>query len=306
MTVARRIAGPIVGIDVGEDFLDLAIVNAAATYLRLARVRVVGVDRGIGAKDAGAIGELRRRLLTAAPELGANGTIALIDSPRWPRDYNLPVRDDDIQVRGSAGREIDTALRAIVAKLTLRKRGGAPFRLSLFPTPQFECFADCISDPHCKPHLAALGRELFGAALDRPNAGLAPAGGRVFTRFMLTGFASYRALDGLGTESYEAYPDLAFRLWAGGVEIAPKSAGRMALDARARINHALAEGLDCAGARKIATLDEADAAVLALSAAQAQRAGVIALIASPHEGCFALAMDRHQAQRSNMRHRDGG
>ena len=305
MTVARQIVGPIVGIDVGEDFLDLAIVNAAVKQLRLARVAVTGVDRGAGVNDCGAIGELGRRLLAAAPELGANGAVALVDSPRWPRDLDLAARDADLHVRGIAGesasRAIDTALRAIVNRLGLRRSDGAPFRLSLFPTPQFEFFAACVRDPRCKPHLAALGRELFGGALDRLHAGIAPAGGRVFTRFMLTGFAAYRAIDGAGAESYEAYPDLAFRLWAGGAEIPPKGAGSKAFDARARINRRLADELGCAGAWNISTLDEADAAVLALSAVQAQRTGVIALIEEPREGRFALAMDRDQAERSSSR-----
>ena len=69
MTIARRSACPIVGSDGAEDFLDLAIVDAAGRQLRLARVAVRGVERGQGANDFAAISELRRRLVAAAPEL---------------------------------------------------------------------------------------------------------------------------------------------------------------------------------------------------------------------------------------------
>ena len=308
---------PIVGIDVGEDFLDLAIVGAAAKHLRLERVAVVGIERGGDpnraqtniddtirgdGREGGGIDELRRRILAAAPELGASGAIALVDSPRWPRDLNLA--DVGGGVRGvagpSAGRRIDTTLRAIVGQLGLRKAGGAPFSLALFPTPRLEYFAACARDPRCKPHLAALGRELFGDAIEKASPGIAPVGGRVFTRFMLTGFAAYRAIDGIGVESYEAYPDLALRLWAAGVEIRPKSAGRSALEARVRINRRLAEEIGCAGASRIATLDEADAAVLALSAMKARRSGAIALIEEAGEGRFALAIDCAQAERIGL------
>jgi hypothetical protein len=304
MNVMRQSAGPIVGIDVGEDFLDLATLDTAATRVRLARVAVVGIEHG-GANDASGICELRQRMLAAAPELGASDAIALIDSPRWPRDLDLAARG----ISGASAqreREIDASLRGIVKHLDLRKGDGAPFRLSLFPTPQFEFFAACVSDPRCKPHLAAIGRELFGAAIDRMQAGPAPVGGRIFTRFMIAGFAAYRAIDGLGAESYEAYPDLAFRMWANGVAIPSKSAGRAALDARVQINRRVAEELGCEGASQVRTLDEADAAILALSAARARRVGQIGLIEASREGRFALAMNSDHVRRSDMERFDRG
>jgi Protein of unknown function (DUF429) len=323
---------PIVGIDVGEDSLDLAIVDAAAKHLRLERVAVVGIERGGDAnsgepsggdpnreqtnidgtirgdgREGCGIDELRRRILAAAPELGASGAIALVDSPRWPRDLDLGEGGGNLRevfvravLGASAGRKIDTTLRAMVGRLGLRKAGGAPFSLALFPTPRLEYFAACARDPRCKPHLAALGRELFPDAIEKASPGIAPVGGRVFTRFMLTGFAAYRAIDGIGVDSYEAYPDLAFRCWAGGAEIPPKSAGRSALVARMRINGRLAEEIGCEGASRIATLDEADAAVLALSAVKARRSGAIALIEEAGEGRFALAIDCDQAERIGL------
>jgi hypothetical protein len=157
-----------------------------------------------------------------------------------------------------------------------------------------------VKDPHCKPHLAAIGRELFGAAIRDADHVVAPTGGRIFTRFMLTGFAAYRAIEGIGAESYEAYPDLAFRLWADGIQIPPKSAGRAAFEVRAEINRRLADVMGCTGAEGISTLDEADAAVLALSAAQAGRSGVMAVIEHRGEGRFALALNADQARRAEL------
>jgi hypothetical protein len=304
MNVMRQCAGPIVGIDVGENFLDLATVDTAAARVRLARVALVGIEHG-GANGASAICELRRRMLAGAPELGTSDAIALIDSPRWPRDLDLAASGTN-DIPPQRGREIDASLRAMVKQLELRKRDGGLFRLSLFPTPQFEFFAACVSDPRCKPHLAAIGRELFGAASDRIQAGPAPVGGRIFTRFMIAGFAAYRGIDGLGAESYEAYPDLAFRLWASGVALLPKSAGRAAFDARVQINRRLAEELGCEGASEVRTLDEADAAILALSAARARRVGQIGLIEAAREGRFALAMDSEHVRRSDMGRFDHG
>ncbi len=292
MRVAPRIDGAIVGIDVGEDFLDLAIVDAGAARLRLARVAVKGVE----GKECPAIEGLRRRLMAAAPELGAAGTLALIDSPRWPRDLDL----EGGRKLASRGRAIDASLRTMVRDLELRGRDGRPFRLSLYPTPRLEYFAACVRDGRCKPHLGALGRELFGAAIDAIDDGIAPAGGRIFTRFMIAGFAAYRAIEGAGVESYEGYPDLAFRLWAGGADIPSKKGGRVAFEARAGVIRRLAEGMGCRGARGISTLDEADAAVLALGAARAERVGVVAVIERRREGRFALALDGEHARRVNL------
>jgi hypothetical protein len=62
----------------------------------------------------------------------------------------------------------------------------------------------------------------------------------------------------------------------------------------------LADELGCEGATQIMTLDEADAAVLALSAVKARRGGAIVLIEGAGEGRFALAIDRDQAERSGL------
>ena len=309
-------AAAVVGIDVGEDFLDLAVLDAAARNLRFARVAIAGLEQcsatpagsasdGRAASDAlntrGAISEMGRRLLAAAPELGVIGTIALIDSPRWPRDFDRarPRRAASAQgatARVEAGRAIDQSLREIVGSLALTRRDGAPFRLSLFPTPKLEYFAACASDPGCKPHLVSIARDLFGTALEGMPRLPVPMGGRVFTRFMLAGFATYQALLPSPVECFEAYPDLAFRVWARGEYLPPKSAARAALDARKRISQRLSGELGCIGASRICTLDEADAAVLALSAGRAMRTGAIAVIEWAGEGRFALALDRDQAR----------
>jgi hypothetical protein len=328
--LARPIATPIIGIDVGEDFLDLAILDGAARTLRLARVAVAGIESGADrdgvapdgfalagiVNDAVAIRELQRRLQAAAPELDARGAIVLIDSPRSPRDLELSMHPAVADVRHgaartSSSRAIDTVLRAFVRELALKRRDSAPYRLALFPTPELEFFAACARDPRCKPHLAAIERELFGSPISHEVSAQAlavtpalagspvmpaPVGGQIFTRFMLAGFAVYCALERTRSWCFEAYPDLAFRLWAGGEEILPKGGGRAALDVRKRITGRLADELGCAGARDLSTLDQADAAVLALSVGLADRVGAIAIIEHPAEGRFALALDREQAR----------
>jgi hypothetical protein len=299
-------AGPtLIGIDVGEVFLDLAILNAAHGVLRLARVPVSGLElhrsvpEDADASERSVISELHWRLMAVAPELGIAGTIALIDSPRWPRALDLakPTANTSRSGRSAGGRAIDRSLREIVAQLALKRPDGRSFRLSLFPTPGLEYFAVCAADPLCKTHLAAIARELFGSALHSPPRLPLPTGGRLFTRFMLAGFAVYRALEPTGAECFEAYPDLAFRLWAEGVDLPPKNAGRAALDVRKRINQRLADELGCSGASRISTLDGADAAILALSAAMAARVGSIAVIEHSREGRFALALNRAQTCR---------
>ena len=128
------------------------------------------------------------------------------------------------------GRLLDAHLRALVRSV----RGdvgtdAALRRLSMFPTPRFEYFARCAASPACKPHLRALAHELFADTFDAHDRGAAPRGGAIFTRFMLSGFAAYRALERIGAAAYECYPDLQFRLWAHGIELPPKGDHRKAL-----------------------------------------------------------------------------
>jgi hypothetical protein len=167
----------------------------------------------------------------------------------------------------------------------------------MFPTPRFEYFARCAASPSCKPHLRALARELFADTFDGHGRGEAPRGGAIFTRFMLSGFAAYRALERIGAAAYECYPDLQFRLWAHGSELPPKGDHRNALTVRTRINARIARNLGLRGAARIATMDQADAAILALSAAAALRFGMVAVIEEPAEGHFAVALGAAHARR---------
>ena len=107
---------------------------------------------------------------------------------------------------------------------------------------------------------------------------------------MLAGFATYCALERLGVPAFEAYPDLQFRLWREGRPLASKSAGRAAFTDRLEIITALAAALELVGAGAIRTLDQADAAILALSARTALERGAIGLIEEAEEGCFALPL----------------
>ena len=190
----------------------------------------------------------------------------------------------------------------MVRSLTAASAGDSALRISLFPTPRHDYFLRCIGDHACKPHLRALGRQLF--ACDPPlQSNNGPGGGAIFTRFMLIGFAAYRALDAISVKAFEAYPDLQFRLWRDDQPLAPKSAGRIALANRSQILATLAATVKPAFpsripeqiATQIVTMDQADAAILALSARAALDRGVIAQIGEPEEGCFAIPLQSRQA-----------
>jgi len=302
----------IAGVDVGEDFLDLAIVASGRRTLDLRRIRLdeIAATGGDSACPPGAgtassaIAAIVRCLRAQAPALA--NAIAIVDSPRWPVDLDL-ARAGAVgrsgPVRG--GREIDRRLRLIVAQL--RGSGAYPALrpLALFPTPGLDYFARRIAYGGCKPHLRAIGRELFGAALKGLPSQLT---GGTFTRFMIAGFAAYRALDALGAAVYEGYPDLQFRLWCAAPDLPPKrgrraTSGRprvtapQAFERRLRVLEQLARETAIEGCDRVKTLDAADAAVLALSAAAARRRGSIRAIEVPAEGRFLVAMPAAETDR---------
>ncbi len=244
----------------------MAVVAPRARRLEYKRIGLAGVT---------SIADLRSRISQSIPELG-RGAVALVDSPRWPRDLDLA--SGRARRPTPRGRAIDAALRAIVGPLPM------------FPTPAFEYFADCAGDPRCKPHLRALAAEMFGARLRTSRSALTVSGGRIFTRFMIAGFAAYRALDALGTTTFESYPDLTFRLWKRPhAEFPPKSERARALGARRRIVAQVARmaGIKAPPPR---TLDESDAAILALGALASARSGrELLVLRNPAEGRFLIA-----------------
>lgn len=230
----------------------------------------------------------------------------LVDSPRWPRDLDWS-RGTHRRDPAPRGREADAALRKIFRELTDAAPGGGGGKargpgLSMFPTPRYEYFARCARDPRCKPHLRAIARDLLGALVDEDGAvdGPAPRGGAIFTRFMLAGFATYRALASLGVSAFESYPDLQLRLSAPATALPPKRRRADALAVRRTIVASLASGLGLRDAPAPANLDQADAAVLALAAARCARGGALAVLDNPCEGRFMMALDRRQARRLGL------
>jgi len=138
---------------------------------------------------------------------------------------------------------------------------------------------------------------LFGARLDYDGDAREPAsGGGTFTRFMLAGFATYRALERLGIPAFEAYPDLQLRLSSPSTELPPKRRRADALAARRSIVASLAAQLGLRDAPVPANLDQADAAALALAAAGCARGGALWVVSNPCEGRFMLALDARQAR----------
>lgn len=251
-------------------------------------------------------------LTESVPEL--YGARVLVDSPRWPRDLNwskagadqwsntaqLCFRSVDSAPasRGSArGREIDASLRALVGALRALDANSTLKSISMFPTPPMSYFGAQLKVGTCKPHLRALGQALFGNALDHDYG---PASGGIFTRFMIAGFATYRALDTVADELYESYPDLQFRLWCGGKSLSSKNSTegrRSALDSRLCVLSTLGRKLDIDRFPQIGRVDEADAAIMALSVAAAQRYGASLTVGNAYEGKFMVALDGAETQR---------
>ncbi|MBV8770886.1 MAG: DUF429 domain-containing protein [Deltaproteobacteria bacterium] len=246
-------------------------------------------------------------LISAAPAL--RGAIVLVDSPRWPRDLNWSKSASDQCIRLDAyratvvasntfrcGRRLDAALRALVFALRELGRNSAVASLSMFPTPPMNYFGAHLNSAGCKPHLRLLGRALFGRALNRDYG---PASGGIFTRFMIAGFATYRALAPIAARVYECYPDLEFKLWRRGLQLFSKNStmSRTAvLASRIRVLSALARELRISELPLIKRMDEADAAILAVSTAAAHHQRGVLTLENPDEGGFLLALKGTEAQ----------
>ena len=280
--------GPFVGIDVGENFLDFAIVDSPPRALGFKRVELDGLKQPV-------CDTLAERIKDAAPVLDAGATV-LVDSPRWPRDLDWS-RGCVGREPPPRGREIDAELQRIFPRLMAAPDGTAyKPGLSMFPTPRYAYFAQWARDSRLKPHLSAIAKELFRELLDGEACGLEPVGGGTFTRFMLAGFATYRALERLGVSAFESYPDLQLRLSSPSTALAPKKRRVEALAARRRIVASLAAGFGLRDTPAPANLDQADAAVLALAAAASARSGTLWVVSNPCEGSFMLALDEQQAR----------
>jgi hypothetical protein len=285
-----------IGIDVGEDFLDLAIVNASR---RTMAFQWVALD------DLGEIPctALARKIKEVVPELDPRARV-LIDSPRCPRDLDLAwaMRREPVPTQ----REIDVELKRIFP-LLMGTSDGKPYRpgLAMFPTPRCRYFTQWAFHPKRKPHLAAITKELFVAFLngdrgrnaDRNEGQPDGVGGGTFTRFMLAGFATYRALERIGTNLFESYPDLQMRLCAPSTALPPKKLQPGALTVRRQIVASLCASLGVVAASAPRTLDQADAAAMALAAALSARSNTLCTVSHPCEGRFMLALDRSQSHR---------
>jgi hypothetical protein len=276
---------PIAGIDVGECYLDLAIIEVpGAPALRFARIDLQQLS-------SDPIENLAHAIARTMPWLGRDA-IVLVDSPRNPRGWDRRSGKPISPV--PRGRAIDAALHEIVGAIR-RKRGAADgVRLSMFPTPEIEYFIRCAADPRCKPHLAAFAREILHIATAAHNPRMHRGGGGwLFTRFMLSGFAAFSALERLGASAFESYPYLSFALHKTCDErLPPKSARRDARAERARILARLAREAGMAEVPPLKSLDQADAAVLALATAIGAARGALYSIQAPGEGRFLLPVGR--------------
>jgi len=272
-----RVAIPevVVGVDVGEDFLDLAVLRAKS--LVHCRIALRGIE-----DDPLRI--MRERLSACCPDCGPRW-LALIDSPRWPLDLDCSSNAVVPRRPVPTGRTMDRVLRAL---LRASEEHGA-MRLSMFPTPSHTYFRQCANAFTCKPHLRSIYYQLFETARCEstpmlPVNGSVPGG--IFTRFMLAGFLAFRAWEALGVQTLEAYPDLQFRL--RNQRLLPKRAGKTALTQRIGINRKLRQILGVGRSPIAKSLDEADAEVLALTAMAAVKEGCLASLEHPAEGRFLI------------------
>ena len=207
----------------------------------------------------------------------------MIDSPRAPRDVDCSGPKMTTRRDAPSGRLIDAALRDL---LRCESKG----TISMFPTPRAEYFAGCIASATCKPHLRAIGEEMLTSVIEvRETKIEGPILGGTFTRFMLAGFGVFPALEELGIRAFESYPDLMMRLWSEDGPLPAKKLRGEALRVRARICARLARLVGIREFRIPTTLDEADAAVLALSAAASSTGGSLVELHCPAEGKFAVA-----------------
>lgn len=271
---------PILGVDVGEDYLDLALLSADRATLSHHRVELVGISNPV-------IESLARRIADAVGK-DVRGAWALIDSPRTPRDVDCSGAKLRMRIEAPRARVIDASLREL-----LRARFNAAMRpLSMFPTPLASYFAACAAEHRCKPHLRAIAEEILASAIRIPRGTKSESlAGGTFTRFMLAGFAAFPALESLGVRAFEAYPDLQMRLWSDGIRLPPKSLRVEALRVRRNICQRVAGIVRVTSYQAPRTLDEADAAVLALSAAASASAQSLIELHCPAEGRFAVAFE---------------
>jgi hypothetical protein len=260
------------------------IEDPRAPELKFARIDLEQIS-------SDAIESVARAIAQAMPRLG-RGAIVLVDSPGNPRGWDP--RPGRAVLPPPRGRAIDAALRQIVAEINRTRDGTPAIALRMFPTPAIGYFIRCAADPRCKPHLAAFAREALGIEPRTQGASsVRRGGGWLFTRFMLSGFVVFRALERMGACAFEAYPYLAFALHKAGHErLPPKSARRDALAERITMINRLACDAALRELPVIASLDQADAAVLALAAAIGAADGGLCSIRAPGEGCFLFAVSR--------------
>lgn len=282
----------IVGIDVGEDYLDLASIapeRVKPSYARIALEQIGGADR---------IGALADALADRVPELRA-GAVAIVDSPRCPIDADCSQVHFAPRENPPARRVIDSGLRAMVRRLNENPARERKTQLWLFPTPPTRYFTECLHHPACKPHLRSIAEQMFHDAKSPAQIPAPLTGGALFTRFMIAGFAVHQALARIGVDAYEGYPYLCFRLWMASDDELPakkktSNAYVDALEARRRILQRIASPAKFKMAPP-ATYDEADAAILAATVAAASRDRAIFQIRDRAEGRFIVALDRIDA-----------
>ena len=221
MVIAR--GAPILGVDVGEDYLDLALLTASRTRLSYHRVRLAGIANPATASVAQRIAD--------AVDHDLRGGVALVDSPRTPRDVDCSGATMSQRANAPHARAIDASLREL-----LRARFNAAMRpLSMFPTPLASYFAGCVAHPGCKPHLRAIAEELLAPVIALPRISTPPPLQEEPLRASCSRIRRIPGIGATGYRAFEAFPDLQMRLWSDGAPLPPKRLRNEALLARRKI-----------------------------------------------------------------------
>jgi hypothetical protein len=211
------------------------------------------------------------------------GAIAIVDSPATPRT------DPDRE------RAIDSFLRATVAHINAERPRENRIVLAMFPTPTRETFAEFAAALDCKPHLRSFAQAVFGKSIGVDSAAAIGAG-RIFTRFMLAGFATHRALESLRVDAFEGYPYLVFCLWKPAhVRLPPKrECGALAM--RLKILDQMVSQAGFGPLAPPSSIDLADATALAMSAEAARANGSILSISHLAEGRLLVPLPQSSAE----------
>jgi len=190
----------IVGIDVGENFLDHRVDRARAR-----RTALRAQSRWIKFAEQIASRRWPMSLPIEWPELRA-GAVAIVDSPRCPIDTDCSQSHFAPRENPPARRAIDSGLRAMVNRLNENPARARKTQTVAVSDAADEIFHRMRTSSRMQVGiLRSMGEQLFRPLESPAQIPARLTGGALFTRFMIVGFAVYQALATIGVDAYEGY-----------------------------------------------------------------------------------------------------